>query len=120
MNRRTLTASVLASAVGLATAAAVSPASAAMTPKMQKMLEMKLKEYPHASKATIEKNMQRVAKYHLQKCYGINAIGKNDCASGAHSCAGQATQARDASAFVLLPAGDCGKIAGGSLKPGKA
>jgi uncharacterized membrane protein len=120
MNRRTLTASVLASAVGLATAAAITPASAAMPAKMQKMLEMKLKEYPNASKATIEKNMQRVAKYHLQKCYGINAVGKNDCASGAHSCAGQSTQARDASAFVLLPAGDCGKIAGGSTKPGKA
>jgi uncharacterized membrane protein len=120
MNRRTLTVSVLASAVGLATAAAVTPASAAMPAKMQKMLEMKLKEYPHASKTTIEHNMQRVAKYHLQKCYGINAVGKNDCASGVHSCAGQATMARDPNSFLLLPAGDCGKIAGGSLKPGKA
>jgi len=120
MNRRILTTSVLASAVGLAAAAAVSPASAAMTPQMQKKLEMKMKEYPHANKAIIEKNMQRVAKYHLQKCYGINAVGKNDCASGAHSCAGQSTKAHDANAFVLLPAGDCGKIAGGSLKPGKA
>ncbi|MCW3686356.1 DUF2282 domain-containing protein, partial [Burkholderia cenocepacia] len=28
----------------------------------------------------------------------------------------QATQARDPKSFVLLPAGDCGKIAGGKLK----
>jgi uncharacterized membrane protein len=117
MDRRTVTVSILASAMGLATAAAVMPASAEMNAKMQKMLEMKLKEYPHASKTTIEHNMQRVAKYHLQKCYGVNAVGKNDCASGVHSCAGQATVAHDPKSFVLLPAGDCGKIAGGSLKP---
>ena len=49
----------------------------------------------------------------LQKCYGINAAAKNDCAEGAHSCAGQATQARDSKSFVLLPAGACGKIQGG-------
>ncbi|MGH9579186.1 MAG: BufA1 family periplasmic bufferin-type metallophore, partial [Terriglobales bacterium] len=35
---------------------------------------------------------------------------------GAHSCAGQATQARDSKSFVLLPAGDCTKIQGGKLK----
>jgi len=52
----------------------------------------------------------------LEKCYGINALAKNDCAEGAHSCAGQATKARDAQSFVLLPAGDCSKIQGGSLK----
>ena len=46
-------------------------------------------------------------------CYGINAAAKNDCAEGAHSCAGQATQARDPKSFVLLPAGDCAKIQGG-------
>ena len=121
MNRRILTASVLASAVGLATAAAVTPAGAAsLSPGMQKMLDMKLKEFPGASKTIIERNMHRVAAQKLQKCYGINAVGKNDCAAGAHSCAGQATQARDANSFVLLPAGDCGKIAGGSLKAAKS
>jgi uncharacterized membrane protein len=51
-----------------------------------------------------------------EKCYGINASAKNDCAAGAHSCAGQATQARDTKSFVLLPAGDCSKIQGGQLK----
>lgn len=61
----------------------------------------------------VKENMQRMAQNHLEKCYGINAVAKNDCAEGAHSCAGQATQARDAKSFVLLPAGDCSKIAGG-------
>jgi uncharacterized membrane protein len=51
-----------------------------------------------------------------EKCYGINAAAKNDCAAGSHSCAGQATMARDTKSFVLLPAGDCAKIAGGSTK----
>jgi len=53
-----------------------------------------------------------------EKCYGINARGRNDCASGAHSCAGQSTQDRDAQAYVLLPVGVCAKIAGGSTKSG--
>lgn len=50
-----------------------------------------------------------------EKCYGVNAIAKNDCAAGAHSCAGQATKARDPASFVYLPVGACGKIAGGKL-----
>ena len=64
-------------------------------------------------------NIIRVADKKMQKCYGINAVGKNDCAAGAHSCAGQATKARDPNSFVLLPAGDCAKIAGGSSNPSK-
>jgi uncharacterized membrane protein len=53
-------------------------------------------------------------KADLEKCYGVNAAGKNDCAAGAHSCAGQATQARDPKSYVLVPKGDCAKIAGGT------
>lgn len=64
----------------------------------------------------VKQNMERMAQQHLQKCYGINAVAKNDCAAGAHSCAGQATMARDPKSFVLLPMGDCGKIAGGKLQ----
>lgn len=66
----------------------------------------------------VKQNMQRMAQQHLEKCFGINAVAKNDCAEGAHSCAGQATQARDPKSFVLLPGGDCSKIAGGALKAG--
>jgi uncharacterized membrane protein len=54
----------------------------------------------------------------MEKCYGINAQGKNDCKAGAHDCAGHATKARDSQSFVLVPAGACSKIAGGSTKPG--
>lgn len=63
----------------------------------------------------VKDNMARMQKEHLEKCYGINVVAKNDCAEGAHSCAGQATQARDTKSFVLLPAGDCSKIQGGKL-----
>lgn len=61
----------------------------------------------------VKDNMAKMATQHLEKCYGINAAAKNDCAEGAHSCAGQATQARDTKSFVMLPAGVCGKIQGG-------
>ena len=50
-----------------------------------------------------------------EKCWGVSKAGQNDCGSNktAHSCAGQATKARDTKSFVLLPAGDCTKIQGG-------
>jgi uncharacterized membrane protein len=50
-----------------------------------------------------------------EKCFGIAAKAMNDCAAGAHSCAGQSTMARDPKSFVYLPKGACGKIAGGKL-----
>lgn len=53
-----------------------------------------------------------------EKCFGINAAHKNDCASPGHSCAGQDAKARDANAFVLVPAGLCSKIEGGSTSAG--
>jgi uncharacterized membrane protein len=49
-----------------------------------------------------------------EKCYGIAKAGKNDCAAGAHSCAGQSTKNNDKASFVYLPKGACAKIAGGS------
>lgn len=117
-NSLNLAGAVLVSAVAIAAAASTTPASAQqLPPKMQKKLDMMLKAHPNASKSTIIANMKRVAKHHLVRCYGINAVAKNDCASGAHSCAGQATRARDPNAFVLIPQGDCQKIAGGSLRP---
>ncbi len=100
MNVRTLAASTLSAAVGLAFAAAAAPAlSAGMSSDMPPI---------------VKENMAKMQSQHLEKCYGINAVAKNDCAEGAHSCAGQATQARDPKSFVLLPAGDCSKIQGGS------
>jgi uncharacterized membrane protein len=99
MNRRQLATAALSTVVGLAlsmqAATRVYAQGAANPPQI------------------VKDNMAKMQKEHLEKCYGINAVSKNDCAEGAHSCAGQATQARDPKSFVMLPAGDCGKIAGG-------
>ena len=102
MNRRLIAASALSTAVGLALAMQGVPAQA----------QMDMSKAPQA----VKDNMARMSQQHLEKCYGINAVAKNDCAEGAHSCAGQATQARESKSFVLLPAGDCSKIQGGKTK----
>ena len=104
MDRRIFAASVFAAAVGLAGAAATVTPASAQTMTKEQMMKMQ------------GANMERAKTGHLVACYGINAVAKNDCAAGAHSCAGQATAARDTKSFVLLPAGDCEKIAGGALK----
>src|SRR6267154_645232 len=101
MNRYVLAASTLSSAVGLALAMQAAPIQAQGMMDSSKMPKV------------VQDNMMRMEKNHLEKCYGINKVAKNDCAEGAHSCAGQATQARDFKSFVLLPAGDCSKIQGG-------
>jgi uncharacterized membrane protein len=101
MNRRAFSASALSAALGLVMATPMLPAQA---------------QGMGNPPPIVKENMARMQKQHLEKCYGINAVAKNDCAEGAHSCAGQATQARDPKSFVLLPAGDCSKIAGGSTK----
>lgn len=54
-----------------------------------------------------------------EKCYGVSAAGKNDCAAGIHSCAGQSTKNFDKTSFVFLPAGACSKLAGGSMMAAK-
>ena len=100
MNRRLFAASTLTTALGLAFA------MQAPTVRAQGMA--------NPPQVVID-NMARMQQNKLEKCYGINASAKNDCAEGAHSCAGQATQARDAKSFVLIPAGDCAKIQGGKL-----
>ncbi|CAN7697927.1 DUF2282 domain-containing protein [Paraburkholderia sp. SIMBA_050] len=105
MNKHRMTASTLSSAIGLALAMQIAPVQAQAMKDMSAM--------PQA----VKDNMARMEANKLQKCYGINAVSKNDCAEGAHSCAGQSTQARDPKSFVLLPAGDCSKIQGGKLKP---
>jgi uncharacterized membrane protein len=96
MNRYVLAASTLSAALGLALA---------------------LQTPARAADNAMPANTASAAKAHLEKCYGINALAKNDCAAGAHSCAGQATAARDPKSFVLVPVGDCAKIAGGALAP---
>jgi uncharacterized membrane protein len=62
---------------------------------------------------------QNAAPHASEKCYGVAKAGKNDCAAGAHSCAGQSTKNFDKASFVEVPKGVCEKLAGGSLTPGK-
>jgi uncharacterized membrane protein len=100
MDRRLLAGSVLSTAVGLALG---------MQGVAVRAQGMDMSKAPQA----VQDSMKRMQAEKLEKCYGINAVGKNDCAQGAHSCAGQATQARDPKSFVLLPAGACSKIQGG-------
>jgi len=115
-NYRSIARSALISAATIAAAASAIPASGATTTEMQQKLDKMLQAHPGASKEVIMANMKRVAANNLAKCFGVNAAGKNDCASGNHACSGMAKDARDPSAFVLLPAGDCAKIAGGSTE----
>jgi uncharacterized membrane protein len=56
--------------------------------------------------------------FQAEKCYGINAAGKNDCASSnSHSCAGEAKRAADPKSWIYVPVGTCSKITGGSTSP---
>jgi uncharacterized membrane protein len=56
--------------------------------------------------------------FKAEKCYGINAAGKNDCASSnSHSCAGEAKQASDPKSWIYVPVGTCSKINGASSTP---
>ncbi|CAN7752061.1 MULTISPECIES: BufA1 family periplasmic bufferin-type metallophore [unclassified Variovorax] len=103
MTHQVFAGSALSTALGLVLAASGMAAQAQ---------GMDMSKAPQA----VKDNMARMEKNKLEKCYGINAVAKNDCAEGAHSCAGQSTKARDTKSFVLLPAGDCSKIQGGSVK----
>jgi len=106
MARSLLAASTLSAAVGLALGIQALPARA------DDMMNKDMDKVPQV----VKDNMARAKAKNLEKCYGINAVAKNDCSEGAHSCAGQATEARDSKSFVLVPAGDCTKIEGGRLK----
>lgn len=59
-----------------------------------------------------------------EKCFGVSLKGQNDCAAGAHSCAGSATADYDGLSFKLVPKGTCVSImtpkGKGSLEPVKS
>lgn len=52
--------------------------------------------------------------YEYEKCYGVAKKGQNSCFSNGLSCAGTATEDRQANAWIYLPKGTCEKLAGGS------
>lgn len=49
-----------------------------------------------------------------EKCYGVAKAGANDCATAAHSCAGEAKTDNDPTEWKNVPKGTCEKE-GGSL-----
>jgi uncharacterized membrane protein len=59
-----------------------------------------------------------------EKCFGISLKGQNDCAAGAHSCAGSSTIDYDTQSFKLVPKGSCVTMktpkGAGSLEPIKS
>ena len=47
-----------------------------------------------------------------EKCGGIATAGQNDCASPAHSCAGQSKTDKDPKEWKYVPKGECEKMGG--------
>ena len=54
-----------------------------------------------------------------EKCYGNVKAGQNDCANGAHSCAGQAKVDNDANDWKYVAKGTCEKLGGSTTAPAK-
>ena len=52
----------------------------------------------------------------MEKCYGVVKAGHNDCQAHGHSCQGQASMDGDSQEWVLVPAGLCEKLVGGSTE----
>jgi uncharacterized membrane protein len=103
MQKRSLATATLAAAIGLALGAPLTTAQAQQKAGKPMTKEQKM-------------TMERMVKNNLEMCYGVAARGKNDCGEGQHSCVGQATRDRDPESFVLVPKGDCQKLAGGKTK----
>ena len=57
----------------------------------------------------------QVSAAEMEKCFGVATAGKNDCQTASNSCAGHSKSDRQVDAFIAVPTGTCGKIAGGSL-----
>ena len=51
----------------------------------------------------------------MEKCFGISKSGENDCKTERNSCAGMVRVDASKGAFLVVPAGTCSKIVGGSL-----
>lgn len=54
-----------------------------------------------------------------EKCYGVAKTGQNDCATGAHSCAGQSKQDNDPHEWKFVAKGTCTKMGGKLTGPAK-
>lgn len=54
-----------------------------------------------------------------EKCYGVAKAGQNDCATGAHSCAGQAKKDNDTNEWKFVAKGSCTQMGGKPSVSGK-
>ena len=52
-----------------------------------------------------------------ERCYGVVRAGKNDCGTAKHACAGRAARDAQSDEWLMLPAGTCDRIVGGTVKP---
>ena len=59
---------------------------------------------------------KQTAQAEAEHCFGIAKTGMNDCKAGSHSCKGMSTVDADPQSFIMVPAGTCEKLAGGSLQ----
>ena len=71
---------------------------------------------------TPDNTKAQMATGKFEQCYGVALAGQNDCAAGAHSCAGTATIDYDPASFSLVPKGTCTAMmtpsgGHGTLKP---
>ena len=69
--------------------------------------------------ATAKNVLAADASIDLEKCYGVSKAGKNDCAAGAHSCAGQSKKDNDPVDWRYVVKGTCAKMGGTTTAPGK-
>ncbi|MBY0556646.1 MAG: DUF2282 domain-containing protein [Burkholderiaceae bacterium] len=60
---------------------------------------------------------QAVAADDKEKCYGVAKAGANDCATGAHSCAGQAKADNAPNEWKYVAKGTCEKAGGKTTAP---
>jgi uncharacterized membrane protein len=63
-----------------------------------------------------------VAAQEKEKCFGIAAAGKNDCANlaGTHSCAGQSKADKDAGEWKYVAKGECATMKGMTVAEAEA
>jgi uncharacterized membrane protein len=71
---------------------------------------------PAAFSASAQSGPAPKPDFKFEKCYGVVKAGSNDCQTATSSCAGTSKRDSQADAWIYLPAGTCGKIAGGSTE----
>jgi uncharacterized membrane protein len=52
-----------------------------------------------------------------ERCFGVAKAGKNDCATGKHSCAGLGKTDNDPQEWKMVPKGTCEKMGGKLTEP---